>query len=269
MPYIDKENELVGVTNCTALQNGWVWNIPLWSKIGTGYVYSNKFVSDEDALLEFKEHLRKAGRDPELLDYRKIPMKTGIHERLWVKNVVALGLAAGFIEPLESTGLWFTHEFASMLLRILYRSVPPSQHDRDIFNHMAKENWTQLVSFIGKHYALSSRRDSPYWKSIAETSFEMDEKFVYATFNDGARWYSKWPGMNCIAHGMEHHFYDDITYWKSVHPKNQDWKSIYAMDFAILDKARTEWNNEADTAKTLFEVLTEIHGRNSDPNVKS
>ena len=56
--YKDKEKELVPYTNCTAIENGWVWNIPLWSRIGTGYVYSSKFVDDKTALKEFKKHLR-------------------------------------------------------------------------------------------------------------------------------------------------------------------------------------------------------------------
>jgi tryptophan halogenase len=101
IPYADKEEELVGYTNCTAIQNGWVWNIPLWSRIGTGYVYSDKFVSDEDALKEFQKYL-----GTKELEFKNIKMRVGLHKRLWVKNVVAIGLSAGFIEPLESNGLF-------------------------------------------------------------------------------------------------------------------------------------------------------------------
>ena len=63
VPYKDKEKELVPYTNCTAIENGWVWNIPSWERIGTGYVYSDKYVSDEEALNEFKRHLDKKGSD--------------------------------------------------------------------------------------------------------------------------------------------------------------------------------------------------------------
>jgi tryptophan halogenase len=101
--YKDKEKELVGYTNCTAINNGWVWNIPLWSRAGTGYVYSDKYISDDDALKEFKEYL---GTDE--LEFKKVKMRVGIHKRLWVKNVVAIGLSAGFIEPLESNGLFWS-----------------------------------------------------------------------------------------------------------------------------------------------------------------
>ena len=61
VPYKDKEKQLEPFTNCTAIENGWVWNIPSWQRIGTGYVYSDKYVSDEEALQQFKNHLDKKG----------------------------------------------------------------------------------------------------------------------------------------------------------------------------------------------------------------
>ena len=104
VPYTDKEKELVSYTECTAIENGWVWNIPLWDKIG-GYVYSSKHVSDEDAKQEFIKQLETRGYDISDCEFKKLPMKVGRYERSFVKNVVAIGLSAGFIEPLESNGL--------------------------------------------------------------------------------------------------------------------------------------------------------------------
>ena len=116
LPYSDKEKELECYTNSTALTNGWVWNIPLWSRIGTGYVYSDTFTTKEDALIEFKQHLQSnkmthfnPNRNVDDLNYKDIEMRIGIHEKTWVKNVVAIGLSAGFIEPLESNGLYTVH----------------------------------------------------------------------------------------------------------------------------------------------------------------
>ena len=100
IPYKNKEKELVCYTNCTAIDNGWVWKIPLWSRIGSGYVYSSKFVDDDMALKEFQKHL-----GTKELEFKKIKMRVGIHNRIWVKNVCAIGLSAGFIEPLESNGI--------------------------------------------------------------------------------------------------------------------------------------------------------------------
>jgi hypothetical protein len=112
IPYKDKDTEMVPYTNCTAIENGWVWNIPLWSRIGTGYVYSSKFVDDDTALKQLKNHIKV-----EDAEFKKIKMRVGIHKRLWVKNVVAIGLSAGFIEPLESNGLFSVHEFLIKLIR--------------------------------------------------------------------------------------------------------------------------------------------------------
>ena len=71
IPYKNKNEEMVSYTNCSAIDNGWVWTIPLWSRIGSGYVYSDEFVSDDDALIEFQKHI---GYGDEL-DYRNIKMR--------------------------------------------------------------------------------------------------------------------------------------------------------------------------------------------------
>ena len=164
--YKNKEKELVPYTNCTAIENGWVWNIPLWSRIGTGYVYSSKFVDDDTALKEFKKHLGQ-----EDLDFKKIKMRVGIHNRLWVKNVVAVGLSSGFIEPLESNGLFSVHEFLILLIRNLQREKI-SQWDRDNFNYQCKHLFKNFAEFVGLHYALSHRNDTEYWKHSFNKSWD-------------------------------------------------------------------------------------------------
>jgi tryptophan halogenase len=103
-------------------------------------VYSDKFISPEDALQEFKDHLNSdkmtvtnANRVTDDLVFRDIKMRIGIHERTWVKNVVAIGLSAGFIEPLESNGLFTVHEFLLLLVSALDRPHI-NQWDRDGYN---------------------------------------------------------------------------------------------------------------------------------------
>ena len=110
--YTDKEKQLTNYTDCTALGNGWVWNIPLWSRIGTGYVYSSDFIDDDSAEKEFKKYL---GTE-EVNITKKINIRHGIRKKGWVKNVVGGGLAYAFIEPLESTGLVSTHVAISQVV---------------------------------------------------------------------------------------------------------------------------------------------------------
>lgn len=204
--YKDKEEELVPYTNCTAIENGWVWNIPLWSRIGTGYVYSSKFVDDDTALKEFKKHLGQ-----EELEFKKIKMRVGIHNRLWVKNVVAIGLSAGFIEPLESNGLYTVHEFLTKLVLNLQRDKI-SQWDRDNFNYQCKHMFKEFAEFVGLHYALSHRDDTKYWKHCSNKTWDNSlinlEHRDFSGFKEAAYdrtynfRYPNYTGLHCIAAGM-------------------------------------------------------------------
>ncbi len=172
VPYTNKELELEGSTTCTAIENGWVWNTPLWSRIGTGYVYSSKYVSDKDALQEFKNFLINGRRYPvpkqvvDSLKFRKLEMRTGIHKELFHKNVVAIGLSAGFIEPLESNGLFSVHEFLHILVRTLSRKTI-GYFDKLSFNTYTSAIFNEFSEFVVLHYMLSQRRDTSYWKDAA------------------------------------------------------------------------------------------------------
>jgi tryptophan halogenase len=162
-------------TNATTLSSGWVWNIPLWNRIGTGYVYSSKFLSEEEAEKEFKEYLindRDVPHDREEIENLKafhVKINPGIHERNWVKNVVAIGLSNGFIEPLESTGLMLTHQTIFELLKSLQRrNCRVNNYDKSIFNVSVRSVMQQFSGFIAAHFALSERDDTPYWKYVTE-----------------------------------------------------------------------------------------------------
>lgn len=162
--YYDKDLEMSCATTCTAIQNGWVWNTPVWNRIGTGYVYSSKFASKDQAEFEFRQHLGERGKD---VSVRHIDIKHGIHERAWIGNVIGIGLSNGFIEPLESTGLLLTHEAIHYLIDIL-ESKPShiGQYDIDSFNFEILSLADRFRNFIAMHYALSSRNDTKYWNHV-------------------------------------------------------------------------------------------------------
>lgn len=175
IPYIDKEKEMECVTSCTGIDAGWVWNIPLYHRIGTGYVYSSKFATKEEAEEQFRKHLasnRMICPDAERAEqatFKHIKIKHGAHARGWEKNVVAVGLASGFIEPLESTGLMLTHESIMKMLDVLQvRNGLITKFDIDSFNFAVRDQITGFKDFISLHYALSMRNDTPYWKHITE-----------------------------------------------------------------------------------------------------
>jgi tryptophan halogenase len=173
IPYIDKEREMENYTSCTAIEAGWVWNIPLWHRIGTGYVYSSKYATKEEAEEQFRRHLKSNrmifpdAKRAEECEVRHIVIKHGVHDHAWEKNVVGVGLANGFIEPLESTGLMLTHEAISKLVNTLtMRNGCVTQFDVDLFNHAFSEQIWGFKDFISEHYALSMRNDTPYWKQV-------------------------------------------------------------------------------------------------------
>ena len=165
LDYTDKEKQLEPYTNCTAIDNGWVWNIPQWQKIGTGYVYSSKYIDDVQALQDFQNYLGK----PKDVNYKHTRMRIGRHKQMWKKNVCSIGLAAGFIEPLESTGLLQTHGFLLTLVKNLERGKV-SQFDKDTHNLECNDIFDNFVAFVAMHYSLSHRNDTQYWRDVTNKS---------------------------------------------------------------------------------------------------
>ena len=168
LDYKDKSKQMTNCTDCTALSSGWVWNVPTWDHIGTGYVFSNQYQSEEDALDEFKNHLGDdASKDQE---YRLIKFTGGRRSEGWWKNVVSIGLSGVFLEPMESTGILSIHESLFYLIRSLDNRQVLTQQMRDIYNCVCNKQWDGLASFIGMHYSYTQRNDSPYWKAVTQRS---------------------------------------------------------------------------------------------------
>ena len=168
--YRDKVKQMKPYTDCVALKHGWVYNIPQWENIGTGYVYSSKYINECEAEIEFKEFL-DAEYTPTAQNcpFNSIKIKHGKHERGWVNNVVAVGLSYAFLEPLESTRHMTTHECAQFLGDALTRRDGyVSRIDRDVYNHASDSMIDKLKNFIVIHYNLTQRDDTQYWRDCAE-----------------------------------------------------------------------------------------------------
>ena len=165
--YDDKETQMHCYTDCVALDNGWVYNIPMWNNIGTGYIYSSKYVSDADAEKEFRAYLPESAKD---CQFNSIKIKHGKHVHAWEKNVVGIGLAYGFLEPLESTGLMTTHENLLVLTDMLHcRDGHVTHHERLMYNHTCERMLESMKNFVALHYTMSLREDTPYWKDATNT----------------------------------------------------------------------------------------------------
>jgi tryptophan halogenase len=283
IPYINKEHELQPFTNSTALGNGWAWNIPVWSRLGAGYVYSSDFINHDDALKEFKSYLMsdkmvipRTFEQVENLEFVKIPMRIGLHKRTWIKNCVALGLAAGFIEPLEGNGLMSVQVFLQYLAKsLLKRKV--TKLDIDTYNSVTSSLFKDLAEFIAMHYAWSIRDDTPYWKSISEKTFspELAQGDAYpftnaapasfgATFLDFqfrkmlSRMTAPDAGPTYISVGMNHMVFNRVDQMHNINTRNIR-PYIDGMK-SSFDSRKDYWWQEAKKLPSLYQYLkTRIH----------
>lgn len=158
-------------TISAALEAGWAWDIGLSDRRGRGYVYSSQHIDDDTAEARLREVEGPHAAD---LDARRLRFKVGYREQFWAKNVIAIGLSSGFVEPLESTAL-YTVEFAASALCDL---IPAAQGDlelaRDHYNRTTTLLFNEILDFVNLHYALSDRRDTEFWRDATRPERRTD-----------------------------------------------------------------------------------------------
>ncbi|MCY4757171.1 tryptophan halogenase family protein [Pelomonas aquatica] len=153
---------LLPYTRATAHRAGWQWRIPLQHRVGNGHVYASGHVSDDEAADLLLRHLD--GRP--LAEPRIIRFRTGMRRQAWSRNVVAIGLAAGFVEPLESTAL----HLIQMGIGDLIERFPHAGFDAlEIaeYNQRSRARYESVRDFVMLHYHLNQRDDSPFWRACA------------------------------------------------------------------------------------------------------
>ncbi|ABC62729.1 tryptophan halogenase family protein [Erythrobacter litoralis] len=150
-------------TEATAMRAGWRWSIPLTTRVGNGYVYSSKYISNEDAEAELRGALGLAGDGPEA---RFLKMKVGRLENSWTRNCLAVGLSQGFLEPLEATALHIVIVTALEFAQAYEQGGYGPQH-RDAFNASIAARYEGIRDYIVAHYRVNQRSDTQYWRDNA------------------------------------------------------------------------------------------------------
>ncbi len=255
VPHVDIKR-LDPCTTSTALGAGWVWNVPLYSRIGTGYVFSSNHRSDDEAWAEFRQYLETRGLDTSK-EPRAVSMRVGRTRRAWVNNCVAIGLSSGFVEPLESTAIYIIEMSARMLLHHFPdKSINPAIAKH--YNATMSALYDEILNFIVMHYATSNRTDSRFWidarenvdvPEVLQDSLEF-WKFSFPGPIDtaGQQLFNNWNYLFVLyAKG----YFDGVTMPQEGSVKKSDWDQ-FCFDLNITKEALTE------AMPSHYELVTDI-----------
>lgn len=240
-----KEDGINPYTKATALSSGWVWEIPLYGRNGTGYVYSSAFISKEDAEQEFRQHLGAVADNREV---SHIKMRIGRNRNSWVKNCVAIGLSSGFVEPLESTGIFFIQHGIEELV---------SHFPRNSLNEELIQSYNKAIAncidgvrdFLILHYHASDRADTPFWKATKHDIKVSDELSQRVKL-----WKKRLPNkknINPYFHGFETYSYTVMLLGLNYAPEN----SLPVLEYMNNDKAIAQFRTIKEKSNLLKNTL--------------
>lgn len=225
VPYDYPDAPMNSQTNATAQKAGWIWDIGLITRRGVGHVYSSRHMSEEEAHTVLAAYVGPKIKD---LKVRKIPIRSGHRETFWKNNVVAVGLAAGFLEPLESSAI----VLGELSGKLIAEQMPATREIMDIvakgFNEVTAYRWGRIIDFLKLHYCLTKRTDSQFWIDNADTATIPDRLQNLLTL---WKYRSPW-------------FFDEFDRLEEVFPAASYQYVLYGMGFRTevdpLDIASTE-----------------------------
>ena len=164
MPFfIDHDDkDLPDYTGAIAMKAGWVWKIPVQGRYGCGYVFDSNFITDEQAKAEVEEMLGHEVTIPRFFNF-----EAGSYDKTWIKNCIAIGLSAGFTEPMEATSIWIQVKSLQLLKEYMRTRIRDGETVIENYNNIVRNFNNDLMIFIHLHY-LTKRDDSEFWTTFKE-----------------------------------------------------------------------------------------------------
>jgi len=240
VPYPAADTPIPSYTVSTAHEAGWTWDIGLQRRRGVGYVYSSRHTSDEQAERVLRRYVGPAA---EPLTPRFLKLDTGYRKIQWIGNCVAVGLSAGFLEPLESSGIGLI-EAAAYLIGYLLPADGDLEPAARQFNEHMRARFERIVDFLKLHYALTRRDDTAFWRDNADPA-----SWTPSLRDTLARWRSRPP-----------HRLDFITDLEMYPPSS--WQYVlYGMGYPTdLSHSRAAWPRAAE-ARQEFATIAQVAQR--------
>jgi tryptophan halogenase len=233
VPYEDPIKEMVPYTRCDAVDHGWVWRTPIRTRIGSGLVFNREVTSVDEA----KDYFVKYWNNRIYKDNLKIIDWTPYYDRtMWYENVVSIGLSAGFIEPLESTGIQLIVEGINKVVNVV-RARHYNEYDINFYNAWMQNLYEVCIDFVSMHYS-KSQKDTKFWNYVRDNYVESESIKIYLdnlnteepSFMGNKR--SIFGGANWI-HLLLQFGYDirTKTYKNLDHPSKMCYTSSNTMDY--------------------------------------
>lgn len=267
VPHDDGAHGVEPYTSAIAMSAGWTWRIPMLGRFGTGYVYAGDFTSQDDATKEFCDLW---GLDP-AGEFNHIRFRVGRNRRAWVKNCVSIGLASCFLEPLESSGIYFIYAAIYQLAK----HFPDRRFDQallDGFNREIEGMFDDTRDFIQAHFSLSPRTDTPFWQATKDLRLadDMVEKLamykagmpINQPFTDESTYYGNFDAefRNFWTNGSYYSIIAGLGVLPDTPFPALTYKpeSIRAAE-RLFEEVQREQRRLVETLPTNYEYLRELH----------
>lgn len=214
VPYENENSPIASHTISTAQTAGWIWDIGLSTRRGVGHVFASNYIDTDKAHNELLAYIAKTYSQPSSLNVREIDINAGHRKVFWKRNCVAVGLSAGFLEPLEASALLLVEISAEMIAE----QMPANRQVMDIvskrFNETFLYRWSSIIDFLKLHYMLNQRNDSQFWIDHRDPNTIPDSLKELLTL-----WQYKTP------------WHEDFVYAKEVFPAASYQYVLYGMGF--------------------------------------